>query len=246
VGVGRPDGAGVEHAGALQVVDIDEGAPHHVAKAARWRSRKRAALGQRDRWRIGIDRQVRVEGCGEIGQLQAAVRGAVHDQPVADLQAGAPGAEALGGGQQEMVAQAGRRRPERCAGLLDGVAARGDTLVRGATGADRGDADVAGRETKLLGDDTGECCGDALADIDLAAAEHDAAVADRQPVADQRVGGQTHGQRSASAASTARSTLGCEPQRQRCGVRAVQMASRPGLEGPLSSAVTATTSPGVQ
>ncbi len=96
----------------------------------------------------------------------------------------------------------------------------------------------------LLGGDPGQRRRNPLADIDLAGPDHEPSVPRRQPVGDQRMGVEAH---DARGRSTARSTRGCEPQRQRCGVSAAMaVAVRSGFGVWCSSAVAATTRPAVQ
>ena len=89
----RMDHPGMEHAGALQVVDIAKTAPDHLGKAARRCLWQWLARGCRQRFHCWVNRKRRVQRRCEVGDLQASVRADVVNQPVHHIQAGTIDAE---------------------------------------------------------------------------------------------------------------------------------------------------------
>lgn len=155
-----------------------------------------------------------------------------RDRAVIDIEPRGIDAEAFRRRGEEALAHFGANMSQRAAGLLDRKAARGDAFVRAGCGRGADHFDAADIDVELVRGDLGQRRDDALADLDLAGRDRDAAVAgEPHPGRQSWIGHEAdrqfrrrgrHGLAISEAArSTARTMRLCDPQRHRLRSSAV-------------------------
>ena len=189
--------------------------------------------------------------------VAAGVLAGAEEPAVLDRKLARRATQRLGETIDEQRAHLGADQADRGAADRDRIAAGGEALGGADVGLARHQIDLLGADVEFFGGDLGERGQDALADLDLAGADADAAgLGERDPLRQDRIVDQALRQRvgnhrrapamAAPARCTARITRFWMPQRQRCGSSASMMSARLGVGFVSSSAVAEMTMPGRQ
>ncbi|MEA3026722.1 MAG: hypothetical protein QOF91_2007 [Alphaproteobacteria bacterium] len=162
-------------------------------------------------------------------------------------------AQHLGDAIEKQRAHLGANEANGGAADRDGIAAGGEALGRAHVGLAGDEIDLFRPHVEFFGGDLRERGQDALADLDLAAADVDASrLRERDPLRQDRIVDQALRQRvgdhgaTPAAFCTARMTRLWMPQRQRCGSSAAMMSARLGFGFAASSAAPEIKMPGRQ